>query len=83
LIHAITELGIRVPEQVSVLGFDNLDSGEYFKIPLTTVHVPAYEIGRRAAELLIRQIRSPGPVHYEKIFFPTKPVVRNSCAKKP
>jgi LacI family transcriptional regulator len=82
LINAITELGIRVPDQVSVFGFDNLDVGEYFKIPLTTVHVPAYEIGHQAAKLLIQQMQSPGPVHYEKNYLQTKLVVRNSCARR-
>jgi len=80
LINGLEELGIRVPEEVSVMGFDNLDAGEYFKIPLTTVHVPAYKMGFAAAELLIRRMGSQEPVDYEKIFFPTKLIIRKSCA---
>jgi LacI family transcriptional regulator len=80
LINGLEELGIRVPDEVSVMGFDDLDSGEYFKIPLTTVHVPAYKIGFAAAELLIRRMGTQEPVEYEKIFFQTKLIIRKSCA---
>ena len=80
LINGLEDLGIRVPEEVSVMGFDNLDSGEYFRIPLTTVHVPAYKIGFAAAELLIRRMGMQEPVEYEKIFFETKLIIRKSCS---
>jgi LacI family transcriptional regulator len=82
LMNALAELGISVPDQVSVMGFDNLELGEYFRTPLTTVHVPAYEIGFAAAELLIRQMGHPEPDRHEKILFQTKLVIRNSCTKK-
>jgi LacI family transcriptional regulator len=82
LINTLSEMGISVPDQMSVLGFDNLDVGEYFKIPLTTVHVPTYEIGYAAAELLIRQMAAPDPVPPERIMFQTKLVIRNSCVVK-
>jgi LacI family transcriptional regulator len=82
LINALFEMEIPVPDRMSVLGFDDLEAGEYFKIPLTTVHVPAYEIGYAAAELLIRQLNASEPAPPQKILFPTKIVVRNSCAVK-
>lgn len=81
LINALLEFGIQVPDQVSVIGFDNIDICESVKIPLTTVHVPAYDIGRKAAELLIRQIMSPDEILNEKIILEAKLIVRNSCTK--
>jgi len=82
LINALLELGITVPEQVSVIGFDDIDICESVKIPLTTIHVPAYEIGRQASELLIRQIQDSDQSFNEKIILATKLVERNSCSKK-
>jgi DNA-binding LacI/PurR family transcriptional regulator len=80
LINALLELNIHVPEQVSVIGFDNIDFCESVKIPLTTVHMPAYEIGKSAAELLIRQIENPDELLNEKIFLETRLIERSSCA---
>jgi LacI family transcriptional regulator len=82
LINALLELGIQVPDQISVIGFDDIDICESVKIPLTTVHVPAYEIGRKAAELLIRQIMNPDEILNEKIILEAKLIGRDSCAKK-
>jgi LacI family transcriptional regulator len=82
LINGLDELGIRVPDQVSVMGFDDLESGEYFRIPLTTVHVPAYEIGFAAAELLIRRMGRTEPAENEKILFQTKLIIRKSCSER-
>jgi len=81
LINALLELKIKVPEQVSVIGFDNIDFCESVKIPLTTVHVPAYEIGKSAAELLIRQIENPDELLNEKIFLEARLIERSSCDK--
>jgi DNA-binding LacI/PurR family transcriptional regulator len=81
LINALLELKINVPEQASVVGFDNIDFCESVKIPLTTVHVPAYEIGRNAAELLIRQIDNPDHILSEKIWLEARLVERSSCSK--
>ncbi|PAP76049.1 LacI family DNA-binding transcriptional regulator [Rubrivirga marina] len=53
LIRALTELGLRVPDDVSVVGFDDIPAASYLPAPLTTVHVPQREMGRRAATLLL------------------------------
>lgn len=82
LVNALIELGIQVPEQVSVIGFDDIDICQSVRIPLTTIHVPAYEIGRKAAELLIGQIQNPDQNCNEKIILDTTLVQRNSCCKK-
>jgi len=52
------ELGIRVPEEVSVIGFDDIPMAAYLSTPLTSVRVPKREMGARAAELLLELIEA-------------------------
>ncbi len=82
LIKALTELGIDVPNKVSVMGFDNIDFSEYVRIPLTTVQMPAYEIGRSAARLLIKQIGNSSNSLNEKVTLEHKILERDSVLKK-
>ena len=48
--------GLRVPEDLSIVGFDDIFEAQLLEPPLTTVHQPAEEKGRRAGELLVRMI---------------------------
>jgi DNA-binding LacI/PurR family transcriptional regulator len=52
-VNAITELGRRVPQDVSVVGFDDVHLSRFASPPLTTIHQPAFEIAQRATEILI------------------------------
>jgi DNA-binding LacI/PurR family transcriptional regulator len=49
-------LGLRVPDLLSIVGFDNLDVADQLEPSLTTVAQPFAEIGRRAAQMLLRRI---------------------------
>jgi len=53
---AMRELGLRCPEDVSIVGFDNLEIVELLQPPLTTIQQPVYTLGINAAELLIQRI---------------------------
>jgi LacI family transcriptional regulator len=53
---------ISIPTQIGLVGFSNLDLTELLAPPLTVVRQPAYEMGRIAAELLIKQIESKRPI---------------------
>ncbi|GEM44865.1 LacI family transcriptional regulator [Deinococcus cellulosilyticus NBRC 106333 = KACC 11606] len=53
---ALYRRGIRVPEEVSLVGFDDAKTSEYFSPPLTTVRQPMHELGRQAAEALLQMI---------------------------
>lgn len=57
VVRALNKAGLRVPEDVSVAGFDSTEIGRYFVPPLTSVEVPLREIGATAMDLLLRQIR--------------------------
>jgi LacI family transcriptional regulator len=58
LVRAIGERGIRCPEDVSLVGFDDFTWTENFHPPLTTVAQPARELGRRAMQLLIERVEN-------------------------
>ena len=58
VVEALAEAGIRVPEDVSVVGFDGVENAAHFSPPLTTIEVPLEEIGRRAVGLLLQQIQA-------------------------
>ena len=58
-VSALQEHGIRVPEDISVAGFDNFPLSEFFTPPLTTLEYPYRQMGRIATAQLIKQITSP------------------------
>jgi LacI family transcriptional regulator len=57
--RAIREAGLRLPEDVSVVGFDDIASAAYQHPPLTTVRQPLYEMGQRAADTLVARLEAP------------------------
>lgn len=80
LMKALRELGIAVPDEVSVVGFDDLDILEYFPVALTTVQVPKYEMGHRATEILLQRIESGRSQMSEQVSLEAELVNRHSTA---
>jgi DNA-binding LacI/PurR family transcriptional regulator len=78
LIRALRELALRVPEDVSVVGFDNLSLIPYSGIPLTTVNVPKVEMGQKATEMLIRLIESDEALPPERHMLRGELIVRGT-----
>ena len=72
--------GLSVPEDLSMVGFDDQTTAAFYNPPLTTMHIPCREIGRRAMQELMEQIAG-GEVERE-IVLPTKLVVRDSTASR-
>jgi LacI family transcriptional regulator len=60
-IRALRDSGLRVPDDVSVAGFDDIQSAAYQNPGLTTVRQPLREMGRLAAEIVLRRIKRPLP----------------------
>jgi len=59
LIRALRELHKPCPEQVSVVGFDDFEWSAYFTPQLTTIAQPAYEMGKRAMQILLKKLQAP------------------------
>jgi LacI family transcriptional regulator len=79
-LRAITEAGLRVPEDISLVGFDNIELASYTNPPLTTVIQPIQEAGQKAVDFLIERIREPGS-SYKRAILPTSLIVRDSSRK--
>ncbi|MBM7581620.1 LacI family transcriptional regulator [Caldicoprobacter guelmensis] len=77
-IRAIKDYGLRVPEDVSVVGFDDLDISAFLDPPLTTVSQPLYEMGARAAQRLISLINGEKPDKPQMELVQAKLVIRKS-----
>jgi LacI family transcriptional regulator len=60
-IRALLDAGIRVPEDISIAGFDDMPLAAFAPVPLTTMRVPVYDIGRRGAEMLARVLEGEDP----------------------
>lgn len=81
---AISQLrlsGLGVPQDVSVVGYDDLPVAGYVDPPLTTVHQPMEEVGALAASLLLDQLVGDGPVVDEERLLPAELVSRQSVAR--
>lgn len=76
-------MGLRVPEDLSVVGFDDIELSRYCEPPLTTVKQPCFEIGREAVRLLLNELQGHG-VHNGSTLLDAELVVRGSTtlAKK-
>jgi len=61
-VRAILDGGLRIPGDISLIGFDDIELSSVIHPPLTTVHQPKYEIGRAAVEILLRLARDVGQV---------------------
>lgn len=76
--RALAECGLRVPGDVAVVGYDDIPLLEYLPTPLTSVRVPTHEMGRLAAELLLRHVDGGPAVPTQKIYLDAQLVVRGS-----
>jgi DNA-binding LacI/PurR family transcriptional regulator len=83
VLRALAELGLRVPEDVSVVGFDDLRILDLAAPRLTSVHVPKYEMGQRATEMLIRHIEAHEAVPPVREYLTGSLVLRGSTAPPP
>jgi DNA-binding LacI/PurR family transcriptional regulator len=77
-LRAMNEKGVRVPEDVSIIGFDNLSAGEMSAPPLTSINVSKQLIGRRAVMLLHERIKNGTGFPVEKIRISGELVLRES-----
>ena len=79
-LSALREAGLRCPEDVSVVGFDDLEFSEFIHPALTTVAQPGYQMGAKGASMLLKRLQgaSPPPQH---LVLPTELKIRQSVAQ--
>lgn len=82
VLQAAAEMGRSIPDDLSVVGFDNLEFSALVRPALTTINQPKYEIGRAAVEILLRQIRADAAVIPEQQVFGVTLIERQSCCKR-
>ncbi len=80
-IKAILESGLRVPEDVKVVGAGNVHYSDALAVPLTTIDQKTCEMGKRAAKLLLEQIESKRPSRSGNIFIVPELVLRKSTQR--
>jgi len=76
--RAIHDLGLSIPDDISVLGFDNYRSSALMYPPLTTYEHPKYELGRWAARILLSELAPRNPALHMKLVFEPRLVERES-----
>ncbi|MCJ8013875.1 substrate-binding domain-containing protein [Paenibacillus sp. KQZ6P-2] len=79
--RAISEKGYQLPQDFAIIGFDDNEPSRYTVPPLSTIHVPTFEIGMVAARTILQSIHSPYPLPI-KILLPFQPIFRQSSNRK-
>jgi DNA-binding LacI/PurR family transcriptional regulator len=67
---AIREAGLRCPEDISLVGFDDLEISEFTNPPLTTVAQPGYQMGAKGVTLLLKRLKGPDEKSEELVLMP-------------
>jgi len=82
-IRALKDAGLAVPEDVSVVGFDDIQSAAYSTPSLTTVRQPLFEMGKRGAQVLLQRIAKREADYPSEIVMAPELVVRESTGPAP
>ena len=76
-IRAIKQAGLRIPQDIAVVGFDDIPLADYYDPPLTTIRIPAYGLGWAAGERLVRLVQSE-TLDQEGMLLESELVIRKS-----
>ncbi len=79
--RALMEKGIRIPEDISIIGFDNVEMSQITSPPLTTIDQPKYETGKAAVEMLLTMMTKGGVHEPEHRIIGVRLVERQSCQR--
>jgi LacI family transcriptional regulator len=76
--RALRDANVKVPEEMSVVAFDDLPTAITIDPFFTVASQPAYEMGQRATELLLSRLADEGPSEFQEIVLPVEIIVRKS-----
>ncbi|MER5646853.1 LacI family DNA-binding transcriptional regulator [Streptosporangium sp. NPDC002524] len=79
-LRAFAERGVRVPERLSIVGFDDIPESEFFTPPLTTIRQDFGAVGKHSIEILLRQMEAGAEWSHERHVVPPRFVARASTA---
>ncbi len=82
-LRAANELGLRVPEDISIVGYDDIEQSRYTIPPLTTVHASILQLAQAALQGLEYQMQHEETIKTLKTYIPSSLKVRNSCSAPP
>ena len=78
-IESISALGLKIPDDVAIVSFDNPDAYKICISPVTVVNQPLKEIGKTAVQILLNQIKHPdAPVKFQEVILKTALIIRKS-----
>jgi LacI family transcriptional regulator len=77
VIYAVQEAGLKIPEDIALVGYDDRDFAAWVRPALTTIRMPSYEMGRAAARLLLEQFS--GAALEDATQVPGELIIRESC----
>ena len=80
LLQQATSAGVQVPDDLAIVGFDDIDFAAAAAVPLTSVRQPRAELGRTAARLLLAEADDPDHVHEQVVFEPELVARRSTLA---
>ncbi len=73
-------MGLKIPEDISIVGFDDIEISSYLQPALTTVHMPIEVMSTNAVNILIDAIEGDAD-YYARYVIPVNLIERNSCRK--
>ena len=76
---AANYFNVKIPDDIGLIGFDDIFMSKYISPSLTTIRVQIEELGKAAARLLIEKLNSPNGKTHSLIKIPTELIIRNSC----
>jgi DNA-binding LacI/PurR family transcriptional regulator len=79
--QVLKEKGVRIPDEISLVGFTNEPVSQFIEPSLTTVAQPAYQMGQTAAKLFIQQIENKQEFKPITKILPTELIIRNSTKR--
>ncbi|MCO6009837.1 substrate-binding domain-containing protein [Actinoallomurus purpureus] len=78
VLRALSQAGVRVPDDVALIGYDDIEFSSAAAVPLSSIRQPTYQLGKIATELLLDECDDPGGHAHQQIMFQPELVVRES-----
>ncbi len=79
VMRAVSEAGLRIPEDMAIVGYDDMEFCAHAQVPLTTVRIPKRALGEKAVEMLVSMLRNGGQTGTRSARLPVELVIRESA----